>query len=312
MFLPQRSANLYFNKEDAYSLRGIAMLMIVIHHIWMDIVLSDGEINEVLTSYVFIPWGYLGTGVFFLLSGYGMFFSLTSQRKLKFQYLKVRLWKLIKPFILCYIVTVCFICSFRHDLLTFNLIIDFITLTIPSTVTWFLKVIFITYIISYYVFCCNIKTPYKVYLILILTIFYVGIARLYLPQYWYSSILNFPVGMILALLNKYINDKGYLYLLASFSITTMCVTCLGISVTLPMSLLFSLTLVVISRWINIQNHILRFIGKESLSFYLFQMPFLFIGVSTGIVHNWVLFGIMVLSLTYLSAIFYKKINNSSK
>lgn len=139
-----------FQREDTYPLRGIAMLMIIIHHIWINMCRLDIDPTPFLTAHVFKPAGQFGTGLFFLISGYGMFYSLIRHKNLSLCYLLSRVNKLIKPYIFCFMLFVCAIIAFRKDMFNASLIVDFFTLTIPGSSTWFLKVIIGIYIVSFF------------------------------------------------------------------------------------------------------------------------------------------------------------------
>lgn len=82
-----------FEREDTYSLKGICLLMIIIHHIYK-IWVSDYnyEVNQIINY-----WGDLGSGVFFLLSGYGLFCSLSNTKDFAKYALKC-LKKLFAPY----------------------------------------------------------------------------------------------------------------------------------------------------------------------------------------------------------------------
>ena len=87
----------YFDKDRTYALRGICMLMIMASHI--PLVLGT---NSTFFSRYLIGWGYIATGVFFFLSGFGLYMSLTTKHTLPFSWLKVKLKKLIYPFIFAF------------------------------------------------------------------------------------------------------------------------------------------------------------------------------------------------------------------
>ncbi len=198
MNLIRKPKNLLFQKEDTYPLRGVAMLMIIFHHIWQVICREDFDPSPFLTRFFFSPAGSLGTGLFFLVSGYGMFISLTHQHSLNFNYLLPRLWKLIKPFISCFILFIVAILIFKRKMFEIGLLSDIFTLTLPTSSTWFLKVIVGIYIGVYFVFKLKIQLTYKVLIVAILCLSYFVIAIHTLPLFWYSSILCYPLGMLIA------------------------------------------------------------------------------------------------------------------
>lgn len=87
-----------FDIYDTYSLRGICMLMIIFHHIYQVFVEDYNYTHSIVSE----NFGELGTGVFFLLSGYGLWSSLGKRENTK-GYLKSSLIKLVKPYVVFFI-----------------------------------------------------------------------------------------------------------------------------------------------------------------------------------------------------------------
>ncbi len=71
----------------------------------------------------------------------------------------------------------------------------------------------------------------------------------------------------------------------------------------PETILFSIITIEIVRYIKINNGILTFVGTQSLSFYLYQILFLFVGLEIGLYKNWIIYGFFVFGATYLLAYF---------
>lgn len=290
------------NKDDSYTLRGIAMLMIIFHHIWTSILQVDGDMFPYLSKYIFIPWGFMGTGLFFFLSGYGLFLSLRRNCPLDKSYIYKKLKMLLSPYVLCFalFVIALIICKYQLDLV--KLLGDFLTLTLPTTKTWFYKVIIILYIVTFYIFKYTKNQSYSLTIILILIVAYVLIAKNCLPQYWYSSILNYPLGIFFAISNN--KRRTIIQVIIGIILFLLLNDFCGISLTLPLSLLFSIISIIIIRYFNIKSYVLTFIGKESLSFYLFQLLTLFIGLQIGLSSYWIILGIFVYCGTYILAYLY--------
>lgn len=297
----------YFDKDRTYALRGICMLMIMASHI--PLVLGT---NSTFFSRYLIGWGYIATGVFFFLSGFGLYMSLTTKHTLPFSWLKVKLKKLIYPFIFaffCYCLLALFL---DRNIFKLDLFKQLISFTIPGTTTWFFKVILGLYLLTWLVFRTNKSNAQKVAIICICSFIYFITARhiLNLEGFWSKSVLNFPLGMIFGLLHKriipspkfemlYLGGAFLVYIYAKFKlepwITSLC---------------FSLLCIQLASLVNIDNTFLRYIGKESINFYLFQLIFMhFISILT---QSWFLFVPIYFSLTILLSWSYtlldKKIN----
>ena len=81
--------------NDTYALRGVCMLMIIIHHIYKVFYSDFGyPMNQIYSM-----WGDLGTAVFFFLSGYGLYCSLSKQGCVSWAYVKKCFTKLLLPFV---------------------------------------------------------------------------------------------------------------------------------------------------------------------------------------------------------------------
>lgn len=186
-----------FDKKRTYSCRGVCMLMIIIHHI----ILIYGD--HYFLKYT-VSWGYLGTGMFFLLSGFGLFMSLKKKESLGFVWLLDKMKKMMLPFFFAF--TAYIICSLilEREVSWFSILTNLSQLSIPNTTSWFLKAIIGLYIITYLTFRiqCTLKT--KVVAISLTTIAFFIFAIFYMSPEWYWSIINFPLGMIIALnINKF-------------------------------------------------------------------------------------------------------------
>ena len=109
--------SILFDRDRTCSLRGLCMLMIVLGHVSSSV---TGPFNRTILDHLFMyDWGTLGTGVFLLLSGYGMSLSMKRNKPLQACYLFSHLRKLFEPFIFVWIVyLLCFIFIDRGQLST--------------------------------------------------------------------------------------------------------------------------------------------------------------------------------------------------
>lgn len=91
------------DKNYTYALRGLAMLLIIFHHVYCHTTLCHDYIPHFFCRVLGFG-GFLGTGIFFLLSGYGIYFSLKKNDIVSFAWLYKNLLKLLKPFIFALII----------------------------------------------------------------------------------------------------------------------------------------------------------------------------------------------------------------
>ena len=85
-----------FSKNSMYVLRGVSMLLIILHHInhHADIAFGIALLGRLLDEL-----GYLSTGVFFLLSGYGLTVSINKNQPITLSYCTKRLFRIFYTFL---------------------------------------------------------------------------------------------------------------------------------------------------------------------------------------------------------------------
>lgn len=92
-----------FTREDTNSLRGICMLFIIGHHLFQWTGSRYGVVYPSPVAVVFNNAGFLGSALFFLLSGYGTSLSLWKKKQTIKDSIK-RLSKIYLPFLFYWIV----------------------------------------------------------------------------------------------------------------------------------------------------------------------------------------------------------------
>lgn len=260
--------NLYgIDKNRSLMMRGICMLMIIIHHAYKNI---DSSVDYLGIH----SWGYIGTGIFFFFSGYGLYYSLSNRKELNYKWFLDKAKKFFLPFIIVllsyYIVDI----LLGHTLEVNGLINHILTLTIPNSATWFFKVIVATYVAVYIIFGLVRNAKLRVSIVFVVTFVYFIVARHYLDGFWYNTIINFPLGMLYCVnkncIGSKINDKNVaIALLLSFVFLL-----LSSSETVS-SLFFTLLAVVFVLFFEVNSRLLRFMGKTSLICYLVQIVVIF-------------------------------------
>ncbi len=270
--------NFVLSKPETYSLRGIAMIMIVMHHAYLGFhALGIDSVPLWLSrSGIDYAWGYCGTGIFFFLSGYGMFFSLT-EHHIGYKYVKGKCLKLLLPYVWLWVISLIAYIVFSRQMLSPCLIRHFFSLDIPpDTDAWFFKVIFAVYLLSMAVFRLVKEPRLRVVIIcFFVAAWYVSACFLLrLGSWWFVSVLNFPLGMIAAINKRHIEKASPLSVTIGTAVLAIFVVWLYPHPAI-ISLLSSVLAVAFTQLICLHGRLLAFIGTESLYFYFLEEPVMF-------------------------------------
>lgn len=260
--------------DECRVLKGVCMIMIVIHHICNQYMRIDCHLLVKRIMSITSSWGYLATGLFFILSGFGLYMSLEKKGP-SFSYLLSHLWGILFPFLCIFIIDYA-IYSVINGFDFKDCFLSFSSLNIAHKDTWFLKIIILYYIVTISLFNLRVASHVRSLLILGLTILYIIVATTFLnlTDKWYITIMNFPVGFLLAAyfdqVSKYMTQKHKTNILIVFLVILF--TVLGIvhgTVTFILrSLIFSSLLIISTYYWSYQDKILIFIGKNSIFYYL--------------------------------------------
>ena len=293
--------NIIFEKESTYSLRGICMLMIIASHTTIN---SDDSLYTILQFLLFDHWGAFGTGLFFLLSGYGMFLSLQKAKEITATYLLNKLRKLFLPFFYTWIIYLLFFLLFDKSQINLHLLSEFITLSLPLGIdAWFFKVILGLYLLIILLFRIPISNGLRITIMSILVItYYIVFRELSFGPWWYNTVLNFPLGMLFAWRKEMVQNKYYSLLIILSTLALSFFT----TISFFPYICFSLCAIWFARIIKIQFITgLKFIGINSLLFYLLECPS-FEYLTKYFSESFILsFLIAVISTTILAMIYLK-------
>lgn len=185
----QKNKSVGLTKENTDSTRGIAICMIAASHIAQ--FTSGGGVAH---NFVFL-WGGMGVAVFFMLSGYGNYFSIQKATS-RVQWLIKRIIQILVPFVFCFIyVTIVQIFIFRCPA-SWDYFRNFVSLSIPGTSTWYFKIQILLYaFLMLSVIICRDKSHY---ILCVLVLLYISIAYgIKMDNYWYMTSLCFPLGYII-------------------------------------------------------------------------------------------------------------------
>lgn len=263
-------------KNDSYALRGVCMIMIIVHHTYLSAIdmpgcHTDSWLAGVGTGWL---WGYGGTGVFLFLSGFGMFFSLRRNRLSGRAYIRSKLVRLFIPYLWLWAVSLIIYMLYDSSLLTPRLLTSFLSLDIPpANEAWFYKVIIGLYALSIVIFKVFRNPRACVLAVSSVCVAYYCLANyvLEMDPWWFITVLNFPSGMLTALFYDKLRHIQPVYVILPGTLLFALLQYFHPNPTIS-SLLFSTVMINTVRYVNISNRILGYIGTNSLLFYFLEEP----------------------------------------
>lgn len=263
-------------KNDSYALRGVCMIMIIVHHTYLSAIEmpgchTDSWLADVGTGWL---WGYGGTGVFLFLSGFGMFFSLRRNRLSGRAYIRSKFIRLFIPYLWLWAVSLIIYILYDSSQLTPRLLTSFLSLDIPpANEAWFYKVIIGLYVLSIIIFKAFSNPRTCVLAVASVCVAYYCLANyvLELDPWWFITVLNFPSGMLTALFYDKLRHIQPVYVILPGTLLFALLQYFHPNPTIS-SLLFSVVMINAVRYVNISNRILGYIGTNSLLFYFLEEP----------------------------------------
>lgn len=283
------------------------MLMIIFHHAYIRYnsveFTSGGEILLNNPLYSIWHWGYLATGVFFFLSGFGLYFSILRNSPLDFKWLRIQMKKLILPFLFLWVVYLICFAIWKPNNLNISLLHYFFTLRSPGRETWFYQVIIGTYFVTFLIFRYIRNDKFRLSILLGCCFIYSIIMRKYSTgPWWYNSIFNFPLGVICANYYKIIDKISDIFVLFLSGITYLLVYRF-IMIDIIESLSFTIFIIWIVKYIDIRSRYLKFVGVNSLLFYFLEIPAKYF-LCIKFIDNYWLFSIAAIVITSMIVLIY--------
>ena len=263
-------------KNDSYALRGVCMIMIIVHHTYLSAIdmpgcHTDSWLAGVGTGWL---WGYGGTGVFLFLSGFGMFFSLRRNRLSGRAYIRSKFIRLFIPYLWLWAVSLIIFILYDSSQLTPRLLTSFLSLDIPpANEAWFYKVIIGLYALSIVIFKVFSNPRTCVLAVASVCVAYYCLANyvLEMDPWWFITVLNFPSGMLTALFYDRLRHIQPVYVILPGTLLFALLQYFHPNPTIS-SLLFSTVMINAVRYVNISNRMLGYIGTNSLLFYFLEEP----------------------------------------
>lgn len=306
----------FLNKRTSDVLKGIAILFIILHHIFNEI----GYPNHL--GYISCM-GYLGTGFFFFMSGYGNWISINKDKELRIKWLTKRLWRLYQIFIPCFFVflLVIFLVNQMNIYYSFdvkNILGDLLKFSLPNTINWFPKVFIISIILFYLITKLIKKEILRIIIIFLLTFIYIFVCAkiVHLEEYWYNSISCFALGCVIA---KYKNNIVAFLESINISVRVLLLLVGGIVTIIwphietlvgmdnPISRIIHanilcITILLFTTVFSCHSRMLEFCGKYSFEIYIIHICFLKTFILLKVNSNLLIIGTFIGTL--ISAVLY--------
>ncbi len=287
-----------FNRQNTTYLRGLAIIAIVIHHIFQYTASKYGVVYPFFLSILLSNLGNMGCSVFFLLSGFGLSCSVRKNSPISLSYIYKHLIKLLNPFLFIWLIDTCI--HYSDGISLSNLF----TLSIYSNQYWFLKEIFLLYLV--FLIPCYLRGKNNILMALSTTILVIILIALKLDSFWWNTTFCFPLGVLCSSYKDKIIDlyKRYhsISLISSFVIFVIS---FGLSYFVSYfeilrAISFALFMVMIVSYHRYNIKFFDICSAESLKIYLFHVSLLqFFTIQNSIVYSlMVILGTVALTYCY--------------
>ena len=293
--------NSFTEKKQANIIRGICCIIVVLVHIPLE---HGNFIQDAIGSF-----GYIAVTVFFLLSAFGLKYSLENKKDYLKHFLKNRLLVIYIPFILA---------NLLYQIITIRNGFDILSIIGIKNIT-FVGELILFYLIFYIVYK-NIKNIKIADIVMISLVVIFSIVSYLFKFGWYVECLGFAYGIIIFNIQDKINNmlnKHYFINLLIFTglsiilgivyikiknvelINYIIKIILGISLISLISVLF--------KKIRVYNKFLDILGNISYEIFLLHTIIIYILRNLNIISG--LYIIAVLTITILCAYLMNKIDN---
>lgn len=178
-------------KDATQAIRGVGMLLIVFSHA------IENTINN--TTYFFYVSAILGVSACFLVSGYGLFISMSKKENYLKGFLIQKFSRLLIPYFIFFIISIIVNLTTDNIVNFKDTILELITLQLDGLLLWYLKIQLLLYIFFYLSFKFIKNQNIAITVIFVLTLIYYVIAlKCGLKPYWYNTCIFFALGILMA------------------------------------------------------------------------------------------------------------------
>lgn len=272
--LNRKDDAVYLDKSSTDWIRGIAILIVVIHH-------GVQHYDGFQFLYPFQTLGYGAVAIFLLLSGYGLGTQYQKKANYLHGFLSSKIIRLYVTF-WCAYSSMYIASAIGGNLVPIEKVIqNVLTLSVLDTPTWYIKVQAGLYIIFFLIFRLGLDEKRKISLLFAVCGIYVTVCVLLgIKQYWWFTVLWFPVGVLLAYRKQSVErwlDRFCYPCVVLSAVVLMAVVVLrffkgnmGYPVAMDIAITVSLVLALFALvyQIRFMSRPVQYIGKISLELYL--------------------------------------------
>ncbi len=293
--------NSFTDKKQANIIRGICCIIVVLVHIPQE---HGNFIQDAIGSF-----GYIAVTVFFLLSAYGLKYSLENKKDYLKHFLKNRLLVIYIPFVLANLI---------YQIINIRNGFDILSIIGIKNIT-FVGELILFYLIFYIVYK-NIKNIKRADIAMISLVVIFSIVSYLFKFGWYVECLGFAYGIIIFNIQDKINNmlnKKYFINLIIFVCLSIILGIIYIKIknveliNYIIKIILGISLIsliaVLFKKIKVYNKVLDTLGNISYEIFLLHTIIIYILKDLNIISG--LYIITVLIITILCAYIMKKIDN---
>lgn len=305
-------------KNSTNTIRGIAILLIVISHI-IQYIGNEISLNDTIKM-ILLSFGAVGVSMFFFLSGYGNYISLSKKESKRemFRNILIQVIRLIAIFIICFITTTVIRLNFYETVTIKKIVYSLMRLEIIGTTTWYLKIQLLMYlftIIGFWLEMSHLNNKVSgVCVVVFASLLYVFFAQWNnFADFWWKTGMCYSTGMVFG---KYRNNiqmiiKKYWLKIMGSSVLLISSAYLWIlkdnnyivGMQLLAYIVISSGICILNSMLQIQSNIMTHIGKMSLPIYLIH-----IGLAEILLSNFTYMQVRVFLYCILTTFFAELVN----
>lgn len=189
-----------------------------------------------------------------------------------------RIVRLIVPFLLAFLFVICVqVFCYGKSYTIEEILLGIVTLTIPPTTTWYIKIQLLLYVIAM-VSMLKMRKHFVVAVTVLVAIYVAYSIVLGMAEFWWITTFCFPLGMVFAkkkeILRKYSANRMCIALMAMLLLCGILFAMM-LKINFHLGILFYFllggTVMLILFVVNFRQRLLEFFGRHSISIYLIHI-----------------------------------------
>lgn len=307
----------YLSIKNTQAIKGIFIMLVFFSH--FNSYIAYCAPMDLVYEKIISLFGQTMVTLFLFYSGYGIMESIKRKGKLYVKQLPLnRILPTLFRFdcaIIIFLLVSIFITKNGYDAKT--IILSFVGWESLGNSNWYVFVILLLYLITYFVFKFQKKDMYFSAVNVVVIIFILIFCCKYWnirPRYWYDTSLCFGIGMFYSLFKNKIESYNTTFykwiLILLFEILLFVLLELSkstIIIELLKNCVFSLMVVWFTMRVNICNNVLIWLGQHLFEIYILQRLPMIILDYYGMTSNVLIYFILCLSITLILVIPFKQI-----